>query len=322
MVALGDHIKMKKYLLSLIFAFLVLSSICAEAAARFLVCSGICTITPSDTSIWSTTSGGTTGASVPSSTDTVTLDASTCVGGTTCTATMNFGGTWTIQSLTMGACTASTTGCIFDNSVNNNNIIMTLSGTAFSSTGTGTRTHKLGSATYTLSGANATMSFATSSNLTLQASSSTIVFSGTGQRQYTHSGVTLGTLNIGQSSGNGYFKFVFASGSGPSFGSINVNAPNYIIFDTVIYTISNQLNWAGTSSAAIGIISTTLGSAANLVLANNSSISWSAIRDIAFTGSPIVTNSFDFGGNSGVTIIGPSNASGSSSSAFGQPGFK
>jgi len=75
------------------------------------------------------------GRQFPVSADNVTLDAATCVGGTTCTITVNTN--FNITALTMGACTASTTGCILDFSINNNNV--TLTGGLFDVSGTGTR---------------------------------------------------------------------------------------------------------------------------------------------------------------------------------------
>src|SRR5258708_36798458 len=82
----------------------------ASAANRFAVCTTTCTWDGASTAMWSTSSGGATGASVPGASDPVIFDGSTCVGGTTCTTTVNTNPT--IASLTMGSCTASTTGCI------------------------------------------------------------------------------------------------------------------------------------------------------------------------------------------------------------------
>src|SRR3954451_7178669 len=73
----------------------------------------------STTTHWSATSGGAGGAAVPTSADSVTFDGNSGGG----TVTLNFGGTITIQSLTMGTLAGT-----FDNSVNNNNI--TVSGSS------------------------------------------------------------------------------------------------------------------------------------------------------------------------------------------------
>src|SRR6185369_2856541 len=127
----------------------------AEAANRFLTCAVTCTITAADTTIWGTTSGG-TGASVPGSSDAVILDAATCVGGVTCTATMGAGYNPTWQSITMGACTASTTGCIFDWSANNNNVTLSAA-TGLNNNNTGTRTLNMGAGNWTFTGVGNTL---------------------------------------------------------------------------------------------------------------------------------------------------------------------
>src|SRR5262245_672467 len=128
---------MRKLLLALGLALLAGQAL---AANRFAVCTTTCTWDGASTAMWSTTSGGGTGASVPGSGDAVILDAATCVGGTTCTITVNTNPT--IQSLTMGACTASTTGCILDFSVNNNSPTLSVV-PSLSVTGTGTRNLKM-----------------------------------------------------------------------------------------------------------------------------------------------------------------------------------
>src|SRR5689334_24115345 len=103
-------------------------------ASRFWV-GGTGTWDSSDTTHWAATSGGAGGQSVPGSGDTVTFDGSSGGG----TVTLNFGGTITVQSITMGAFTGT-----WDNSVNNNDITVTASGSCFSGSGSGTRTIKLG----------------------------------------------------------------------------------------------------------------------------------------------------------------------------------
>jgi len=113
---------MKKLFGFALLALAFLAPDLAQAANRFLTCTTACTITAADTSIWGTASGG-TGASVPGSGDAVILDGNTCVGGTTCTATMGAAYNPTWQSFDMSACTASTSGCIFDANTNSKTMI-------------------------------------------------------------------------------------------------------------------------------------------------------------------------------------------------------
>ncbi len=163
---------MKRLILTLaLFLDLTLS---VDAANRFAVCVTTCTWDASSTTMWSTTSGGATGASVPGTSDSVVFDAATCVGGVTCTTTVNTN--FTIQTLTMGACTASTTGCILDFSINNNSPTFNTSGVNIS--GTGTRTLKMGSGTFSITGTSGVWNAITVTNLTLTQGTSNISFSG------------------------------------------------------------------------------------------------------------------------------------------------
>lgn len=288
----------------LLWLLLVLPS---GATAKFGVCSTSCTWDSSSTAMWSLSSGGATGAAVPNASDTVTFDAATCVGGTTCTITLNFGGPITIQSLTLGACTASTTGCVFDNSVNNNNMTLTASGVAFNGSGTGTRTYKLGTATYTISNNAGTVSFATSTNLTNTGNTgATWSFTGTGVQTFASAAsLSHGNLSIGARSNTG--TFTVGSGNAVTFNALSVTGPNRLIFAPFITTtITNPLSIAGSSGNAILFESSTQTVTATVAVAGGSGISWAGFSDMTFTGSPIATNSFNLGNNSGITITPPS----------------
>ncbi len=303
---------MKKFLLALA-ALLALTG-AAGAANRFLTCAVTCTITSSDTTIWGTTSGG-TGASVPGVSDAVILDGATCVGGVTCTATLNFGGTWSIQSFAMGTCTASTTGCIFDNSVNNNNITMSLSsGNAMNISGTGTRTIRWGSATYTLSGTSASFISATITNLTMVNGTATIAYTGaSGTRVFDGGWISYPSLSFGATSpatatGN------YQINGFNTFKAISITPPNYVTFPTGgTNTITDALNWQGTAanSNQIYVGSSSLNSQATLNVAGGSVMQYTMLRDLLFTGTtPACTNCFDGLHNSNATITGPTSGGG------------
>lgn len=245
---------------------------------------------------------------VPISTDTVVFDA-TSGGGT---VTLNFGGTITVQSITMGAFTGT-----FDNSVNNNNITVSNTGNAFNGSGTGTRTIKLGTATYTLSSTGASVwQFAVVTNLTLQASSSSIVFanSGTTSRTFNGGNKSYGTITLGSASNAGYFTI----NDGNTIGTLNITAPNYIQFQSgATQTITNALTWTGSSSSQIGISATVVNSAASLATTAGSTATWTAFRDVSFTVASMTSpNSFNLGDvqNAGIT---PPIASGSAACILG-----
>ena len=282
----------------------------ANSAALFAVCTTACTWDNTSTTMWSTLSGGATGAGPPTSADTVTLDAATCVGGTTCTITP-FAGTISASTITMSACTASTTGCILDASANNTNF--TLSGAnAFTSTGSGTRTLNMGNGTWTLSNAAANWNVASATNFTLNANSSTIAFTGTGIKQFnagTSRTYNIVTINGGASS----FVGVNAT-TALTIGTLTITPPQRMTFSSgVTNTITTFTDITGTSSQQVSIInSNQLFAGYTISSANNFTCTWCAILGGTFSGGGTFTapNSFNLGGNSGITITAPSGGGG------------
>jgi hypothetical protein len=336
----GTFIMMKRvYALRRVISatLLALALLCpavAEAANRFGVCTTACTWDASNTGMWSATSGGATGASVPGSSDTVTFDAATCVGGTTCTITVNTNPT--IQSLTMGACTASTTGCIVDFSVNNNNVTINTNN-GFSNSGTGTRTLNLGNGTWTLNTTNAGWNQATVTNLTFNANSSTIVFSGTLTAGNIQS-IALGGFpyNTIRFSGNSTASGVSLTNTGSTIALLDITGPSYITLTgtgamtittmtvgaktTLLpssgqtLTFTNAPTLTGTASAPIGIIGTdarSLGSVATISVSSGTmSGTYVSIANMAFTGGATFSfTGFDLGRVTGATITAPAGCS-------------
>lgn len=261
------------------------------------------------TTHWSATSGGAGGASVPGSGDTVTFDASSGGG----TVTLNFGGTITIQSLTMGAFTGT-----LDNSVNNNN--MTLSAaTGFDCDGVGVRTLKLGTATYTISSTNGAWNFSTTLNLTYTGNTgANIVFTGSDSANACRvlaGGLSHGNLSFGAPTGSG---ICFIQGAGSTFASLTITAPNYVRFPTsVTTTITGALAIVGTGSSPVSLSSGTVQTTATVNVASGSTGQFCALRDLTFSGTtPVFTDSFDLGNVSGATISGPSGGGGGSGAHF------
>jgi hypothetical protein len=137
-------------------------------ASRFWV-GGTGTWDASDTTHWSATDGGGSGASVPGSADTVTLNGNSGGGTVTVNTTV------TVQSITCGAFTGT-----LDFSANNNNVTLSASA-AFSGSGSGVRTINLGNGTWSLTTTTAGVtpfSLNVTTNLTFSANSSTIDFTG------------------------------------------------------------------------------------------------------------------------------------------------
>ena len=281
----------------------------AQAAARFAVCTTTCTWDNSSTAMWSTTSGGATGASAPTSADDVTLDANTCVGGTTCTIT-TFSGTISVSTLTMSACTASTSGCILAANTNNTNFIISGS-SGYVNNGAGTRTLNMGTGTWTFSAASTR--WLTNASATYSAASSTIVFTGTTGNTFTGGGKTYGTLSFPAISNSGSASQNVINDAN-TFATLTIAAPNRISLQgNVTQTVTTMTNVTGSSSQQV-LIAGSIGNnqQGTLSSANNWTCTWCAISMMVFTGGGTFTgtNSFDLLGNSGITITAPSGGGG------------
>ncbi len=291
-------------ILALIAALLFAGS--AEAANRFWV-GGTGTWDASDTTHWASTSGGAGGASVPVAGDTVTFDGSS--GGGTVTvnhASLN------IFSLTMSAFTGT-----LDFAANDNNITLTSTGNAFSSTGSGTRTLNMGDGTWTISAAYAIWSVNGSTNFTLNANGSTLLFSSTAPSGRQIDLITTGTGNVGTGTLNavtlaaasspGSTRFFINSGTA-TIGTLSVGAGNTIqIPISMTLAVTSAMTWTGTASLPIGILASTVQASATLSSANNLTCIYCAMSRITFSGggAATATNSFDLGNNSGITITAP-----------------
>lgn len=143
----------------------------------------------SDTTHWAATSNGAGGQSVPGASDTVTFDANS--GGGTVTPNYDM----TVTSITMGAFTGT-----LDFSANNNSPTMA----TFSGTGTGTRTLNMGSGTWTLTGTGTIWNVGVSTNMTLDAGTSTIaVTTNTASSRTLTSTLILNLWDVNISAGSG-----------------------------------------------------------------------------------------------------------------------
>lgn len=287
----------------LLFALLWVTE--AGAVSRFLTCSTSCTITAIDTTIWGSASGG-TGASVPVAGDDVILDTATCVGATTCTATMGPGYSPTWLTLTMGACTASTTGCVLDFSVSNNSITITSS---LSFTGTGTRALKCGSGTFTFTGTSGNVvDNNVLTNGTLTCGSAPLVFTATtvNSRNFRGGGSSYGALTVNANSSRGQFTLLGAN----TFASLSAAAGTTFLLPTgTTTTITAAPTLTGTASLPISFINQATGGASVLAFTSGTfSIDYGSFWFVTVSGGTArnATNSFDMGDNSGFSsFTGP-----------------
>lgn len=196
-------------------------------ATRFWV-GGTGTWNASNTDNWSATSGGATGASVPTSSDTVTFDASS--GGGVVTVATDFN----VTSVTMGAFTGT-----LDFATNNNNPTMQ----TFDCSGTGVRTLNMGNGIWHLTTTGTIWTTATTTNLTLNKGNAIIAVMNTSATGKT---ITGGNKNL--------YK-LFYVGTPASLTLTNVTF-DYVVIDNITQTARktfqdelNRLN--GTSYLSI-----------------------------------------------------------------------
>lgn len=284
----------------------ILDGALVHNASRFWV-SGTGTWDSSTTTHWGSASGTADNSSVPGSADAVVFDGSSGGG----TATLNFGGTITIQSITLGAYTGT-----FDNSVNNNNMTMSAN-TGFSCSGTATKTIKAGTATYTVSAT------ANSSNPVNMQSATNLTYTG-GSETWVYSGVTQGARGFigGKSYGNltinancGLVQITQSSAADPSFHTITLNAGTGIVNATSSQITATGLTGGGSSSSGkqASILNNVNGTQGTISVASGTqTLTGCAIKDTIFTGGATfaATGSFDLGNNSGITITPPSSGGG------------
>ena len=251
----------------------------------------------SDTTHWSTTTGGAGGASVPGSGDAVIFNELSAPLGGTCTVNT----TVTVQSITMGAFTGT-----LDFSANNNNVTMQ----SCSVTGTGVRTLNMGNGTWILTTFNASVWDASVvTNFTLNANGSTLSFipssatptgsinflsGGKAYNVVTHSGVTN--------------QQIFSIQGAPTIATLTIAAPANVTFaQSTTTTITNAPAWIGTATNQFFIGSSSTTGVATIVLnAAGGTAQWAAIRGLTVTTNALTaTNSFDLKGNTLITIMPP-----------------
>lgn len=261
----------------------------------------------SNTTMWSTTSGVAIPAGPPAAADLVVFDGASGGGTVTVAATIN--GSNTIAGLTMGAFTGT-----LDFATNNPNLT-----TIFVSlTGTGTRTLNMGSGTWTLnnSAAQDMWDATTTTNLTFNKNTSTILANFTFPTNFRAGGLSYNIITVGASPSNGS-ALTFIGNS--TFATFNITAPSYVRFNfSTITTITNAFTWIGGSGNNIINIGTAVtGTPATITTGSGTTntATWAAFNGITFTpvgGSTLTaTNSFDLRGNSGTgfTISGPNSGS-------------
>lgn len=270
-------------------------------ASRFWVL-GTGTWDASSTVNWSATSGGSPLASVPGSGDSVIFDGSSGGGVVTINTPI------TVLDITCGAFTGT-----LDFSANNNNVTLS-STTGFVPSGTGVRTINLGNGTWSFTSSSSNVNLwncNTTTNLTLNANGSTIVYPGssTSGQQFLGGGKTYNNFTVAAGGGRGGTSI---QGANTWTGNWVINAPNTLLL-VPTQTITGTITLTGTSSNPISLLNTSISSAATISKATGTPIfNYVSLRGITFSGGATfsATNSQDLGFNSGITITPPSNSGG------------
>jgi hypothetical protein len=271
-------------------------------ANRFWV-GGTGTWDSTSTTHWSTTTGGSNGASAPGSGDTAIFDGSSGGGTVTVDSTINGA---TLQQITAGAFTGT-----LDFSANNPSLTLSVS---LSLTGSGTRSINLGSGTFTFTatGNQVVIDCTTTTGLTATFQNASYALSGnnSGIRTINSGGQTYGSLSVGSNSSKGT---VTLSGAG-TYASISVSDGNIInIPQLTTVTITGALTATGTASNPVSFISSTVtANAATISVGSASTAVWSAFCGITRAGAGTLnaTDSFDLGKNSSFTSITPPSGGG------------
>jgi len=213
-------------------------------ATRYLVTGGASVIwSESNTDIWSATSGGAGGASVPVDGDLIIFNGSS--GG----GTVTLGYSPTVASITMGSYSNGT----FDAST----FDITMS--VFSCTGVATRTLKLGTGKWTLKSFGTVWNTSTITGLTFDAGTSTIVIdhsSTTNSKTFSHGGLTYNNLLL---TGTGSGDFIIGVDESPvTFNNFRVGVAPAVVRFADGATITVNSFWVrGSPGAEITIDSVT-----------------------------------------------------------------
>lgn len=270
-------------------------------ASRFWV-GGTGTWDSTSTTHWSTSDGGTAGASAPANGDDIYFTGS------------SGGGTVSVSGTISGLSLLSIDATDFTGTINfaSGNPNLTITG-QFKCSGSATKTISLGSGTFSLTAASGTpWDFFSASNLTLNAGTSTVQFNATtpsGNRVFNSGGKTYNNLVFSAGSSSKYL--IDFNPFGPDFSCANLtftNLQNVILFGNTI-TISGTLTYAGASSSAPSVL--TGFNPSTLSVGGSSTLSNLVIQNITKAGAGSITanNSYNAGGNTGLTVNNPSSPS-------------
>lgn len=252
----------------------------------------------SDTTHWSATSGGAGGQSVPGAVDNVTFDGNS---GASAVVTVN-------ANVIGNAITGGAFNGTLDFATNNNS--PTFGGFNFS--GTATRTLNMGSGTWTINGSGSSWNITTLTGLTFNAGTSTLVFSGapTGTRQIQLGVLTYNNITITADSLNAHAVDFTNGGAFTVSGNLTItNCRNVRFSPSTTHTITGTFTYNGSSNTPALIYGS--GGVTTLSVGAANSWDWVVAQNITKSGagSIAITNGYDGGGLTNITVTNPSGGS-------------
>lgn len=243
-------------------------------ANRFWVPTGSGTWSNSDTTNWSTSTGGTSGASVPITSDTAIFDnnSGTAIIPTNYnvnvlalqltsgpfTGTLQLGGNLSLANNSSGVLTLQ------GGSLNGNNF--NISCWSVIGTGTATRAVQMGNGNWTLTGNNTTIWNISNTGMTLTPGNSTIIVTdlGTNSKTLQLGGVAINNITI-PAGGSGVIAFNTSTTSVAINGLLTVTGPKTIIFqNNRIFTLAMAPIISGTSGNLVMLSSNLAGTQTTL----------------------------------------------------------
>ena len=300
-----------------LFGLFLLALVCwapsaADAASCFWV-GGTGSI--NDTTKWSSSSGGAgstcaaTGGWPNSTSDNATFDASS--GGGTITRNV----AWTVSTLNIAAFASGTFGNTTDSAA--------VQLDTFTNNGSATRTFNMGTSTWTCgrTSTNCIWQISGATNLTLVASTSTLVFNanagGVSPLCWLGSSVTYNNITFSPSSIPVASRRAYTCNTGAvSIANLTIGSPSFIeLQGSANWTISGTLAFSGgtpSGSDVVWLFTNDFSSTHTFTLSGGAATcNWCAFSGItAATNGITANNTFDLGRNTNITITAPTSGGG------------
>jgi hypothetical protein len=299
---------MKSLLRATIAAIGLLIASQANAATCFWV-GGTASWSTANTASWASSTGGTastcaaTGGYPHSAADIATFDASSGGGTVTLDSSLS---SLSIAQIIISAFTGTLTNAA-------NNVPITLS-TSFLDNGTGTHAFNCGTATIALTAkSGGVWNIGGNTNATYTCGSGTVVVQPSGTlvgiiviTPSRHTIGDIGTLTITSPAVNQPYIYEFNLQAATTFGTFNAtNSPAMTFAGGITLTITNALNWSGTSTALLTVNVYPYNTVVTFTV-GASTLSYLGLQNTTWSTAQTANNSYNQSGNTNIAINAPS----------------